>query len=202
MQQAIQKAHEWTQNLNSQDVKIYLDELSGNSLTFSEDPSRMRSVKTKHFKIILPVYVDVEQEIGKLKQAQMNLLTDYVYVVNELTFGNRDDVIMKERYEVLAKRLSRIQHNLLAYQQYSNLNPGHRNAMIHPPHITKISKPQRKSKVHKGGGNHGIADRSINLLPPQLGLEFGSADTQKEKQVNDIKAKVKSLLRSKYAEKI
>lgn len=185
MQQAIQKANEWTQNLNSEDVRVYLDELSGNSITFPDDPAKMRSVRTKHYRITMPVYVDIEQEIYKLKQEQKSLFEDYIFVVNELIFGKRNDVIMNERYEVLAKRLTSIQQNLLTYQQYSKLNPESRNAMIHPPQITRISKAKRKDQVLKGGDPG---------LVPSIVIPVTHFDV-------NVKNKVKTLLQSKYAGK-
>jgi hypothetical protein len=204
MQHAIQKAHEWTQNMNSEDVKIYLDELSGNNITFAEDVS-MRSVKTKQYKIILPVYVNIEEETTKLKQEQKDLLSDYIYVINELIFGERNDIIMNERYELLAKRLTQIQQDLLTYQQYANLNPESRNAMIHPPQITKISRnsstTKKKGHVLKGGDPGGPRESIVTTSPtPQVEPLVTKPLAQRVIKHN-VKDKVKTLLQSKYVGK-
>jgi hypothetical protein len=190
MQQAIQKAHEWSQNLHSEDVAIYLDELSGNNITFAEDAS-MRSVTTNQYKIMLPTYVNIDEEIARLKLEQNEILTDYIFVVNELIYGNRNDVVMNERYELLAKQLTRIQQELLNFQQYLKLDPESRNIMIHPPQLTRIAQKRharQKGRVHKGGAAVPQTQPESHSLP--------SANIQ-----DSVKSKVKTLLKLNYTGK-
>jgi len=184
MQQSIQKAQLWYQNLTSDDVKIYLDELSAIS---TANAISSRAIRTNRYKIEMPTYVDIEEESSALKKEQKKLILDYIYVVNELVFGDRNDVTMNERYELLAKRLTDIQHELSTYQHYIHLDPDNDVAMIHPPQINRIiKKKKREGEVLKGGG---IATFITNDTPKASPPPYN----------RNIKDKVKRLLKSHLA---
>lgn len=208
MQQAIQTAHSWYANMSTEDVNLYLDELSAQGHSYdkarftTDIPSR--SITTKKYRMVVPTYVDVHEEVRALKNQRKELMVDYIHVVNELVFGDRKDVVMNERYEMLAKRLTDIQRELLTFQQYSSLDPDSEVAMIHPPQIMinanakKNKKNNDGSQALKGGSAIPVGHIDEEALPAST----ASAAKIAPPQFVSLKRKVKSLLKSKFTEKI
>lgn len=178
MQKAIEKAHEWQQNLQSQEYTAFLDELSahGNPATMS---AATRTIQTKHYNMVLPTFLDVNDKIKALKFERDELILDYAFVTNQLIFGDRDDVEANEKYGMLAKRLTDIQIDILTLENYSSLVSDVQLAMIHPPQMIPIKPSANKVRLLKGGAkdtiilsSHSVTDTVKELLKSNFGKKI------------------------------
>jgi hypothetical protein len=183
MQKAIEKAHEWQQNLQSPEYKAFLDELSAHGYPATMSTTT-RTIRTKQYNMVMPTFLDVNEKIKALKLERNELILDYTFVTKQLVFGDRDDVETNEKYGMLAKRLTDIQIDILTLEKYSSLVSevsAVQLAMIHPPQMIPINNKKNKTTGPLKGG----ADSTIILSPSQREV-----------------AKVKQLLKSNFGKKI
>lgn len=176
MQKAIEKAHEWQQNIQSPDYQAFLNELSAHGHSAVMTPAT-RTVRTNQYTMVLPTFLDVRDKMKELKLERNELLLDYTFVTKQLVYGDHKDVQANEKYAMLAKRLTDIKNDIMTLEKYSALVSGGEVAMIHPPQMLLTGKP-KKGRALKGG--------AIDVIIPP----------------DSVLVKVKQLLKTNFGKKI